>query len=236
MSAKSNQSKNRLAILFGVLAVAAAVVVIAVLVSSSGDDGSSGETQAAKVSLEGIPQNGHVLGDPDAPVTIVEFADPQCPFCRDWEVNELSTVVDDAIRDGRAKLDVRLLTFIGPDSVKAARVMLAAGMQNKMFDVAGRFYANQGRENSGYVTDEWLRDKLGSIPGFDLDKALEEAGSGTVTEQLGEAKSLANRYGVQATPTILVGKDLNNLKAVEAQPVTAAAVLAEVDKLAPPKK
>lgn len=236
MSAKSNQSKNRLAILFGVLAVAAAVVVIAVLVSSSGDDGSSGETQAAKVSLEGIPQNGHVLGDPDAPVTIVEFADPQCPFCRDWEVNELSTVVDDAIRDGRAKLDVRLLTFIGPDSVKAARVMLAAGMQNKMFDVTGRFYANQGRENSGYVTDEWLRDKLGSIPGFDLDKALEEAGSGTVTEQLGEAKSLANRYGVQATPTILVGKDLNNLKAVEAQPVTAAAVLAEVDKLAPPKK
>jgi|HigsolmetaAR202D_1030399.scaffolds.fasta_scaffold04064_4 protein-disulfide isomerase len=236
MSAKSNQSKNRLAILFGVLAVAAAVVVIAVLVSSSGDDGSSGETQAAKVSLEGIPQNGHVLGDPDAPVTIVEFADPQCPFCRDWEVNELSTVVDDAIRDGRAKLDLRLLTFIGPDSVKAARVMLAAGMQNKMFDVTGRFYANQGRENSGYVTDEWLRDKLGSIPGFDLDKALEEAGSGTVTEQLGEAKSLANRYGVQATPTILVGKDLNNLKAVEAQPVTAAAVLAEVDKLAPPKK
>jgi len=236
MSAKSNQSKNRLAILFGVLAVAAAVVVIAVLVSSSGDDGSSGETQAAKVSLEGIPQNGHVLGDPDAPVTIVEFADPQCPFCRDWEVNELSTVVDDAIRDGRAKLDLRLLTFIGPDSVKAARVMLAAGMQNKMFDVTGRFCANQGRENSGYVTDEWLRDKLGSIPGFDLDKALEEAGSGTVTEQLGEAKSLANRYGVQATPTILVGKDLNNLKAVEAQPVTAAAVLAEVDKLAPPKK
>lgn len=236
MSAKSNQSKNRLAILFGVLAVAAAVVVIAVLVSSSGDDGSSGETQAAKVSFEGIPQNGHVLGDPDAPVTIVEFADPQCPFCRDWEVNELSTVVDDAIRDGRAKLDLRLLTFIGPDSVKAARVMLAAGMQNKMFDVTGRFYANQGRENSGYVTDEWLRDKLGSIPGFDLDKALEEAGSGTVTEQLGEAKSLANRYGVQATPTILVGKDLNNLKAVEAQPVTAAAVLAEVDKLAPPKK
>jgi protein-disulfide isomerase len=233
MSAQPNFAKNRLAILLGLVAVAAVVVVVAILVSGGGNDNkssSSGGANKATVSLAGIPQSGITLGNANAPVTINEFVDPQCPYCRDFSVNEFPTVVKQAIRTGKAKLELRVLTFIGPDSVTAAHVWEAAGLQNKMFDVAETFYANQGEENSGYVTDAWLKDKLGSIPGFDLDKALADASKPQVNSELGTAKTLASRYGVDSTPTLMVGKTTNDLKKVDS---TASAVLAAVNKLAP---
>lgn len=234
MSAQPNPAKSRISILLGLLLVAAIVVIVAIAVSSGGDDKkSSSASKTSPVTLTGIPQSGSTLGKEDAPALIVEFVDPQCPYCRDFEQNEMEKIVNDAIRPGRAKMQLRVLTFLGPDSAEAARVWEAAGFQNKMFDVAAAFYANQGEENSGYVTDKWLKDTLGGIDGFDFDKALNEAADPRITAALGEAKSLASRYGVDSTPTLLVGKDINSLEKVDP---TSEAVLKAVGKIAPPKQ
>jgi len=234
MSAQPNPAKSRISILLGLLLVAAIVVVIAIAVSSGGDSKKSNSTvKPSPIALAGIPQSGIMLGKPDAPALITEFADPQCPYCRDFELNEMPRVVREAIRTGRARFELRVLTFLGPDSVKAGRIFGAAALQNKLYNVSSEFYANQGEENTGYVTDQWLQKTLGDIKGFDLNKALDQAGGPQITAQLGEAKTLASRYAVDSTPTLLVGTSDNDLKKVDP---TADSVLAAVAKIAPPKQ
>jgi protein-disulfide isomerase len=204
---------NRLAQLAGLLAVAAVIVVVAIVVSSGGSKktppppasgGLSGVAQSHAL-LDGIPQSGITLGSAKAPVTIIEFADPQCPFCRDYTLSEMPAVVQKYVRTGKAKMELRLLTFIGPDSVTAGRALEAAGLQNRMWTATDILYHNQGAENSGYVTDAFLRQVL-SAAGADPAKALSQAASPAVTQELGAAQTAASRYGVSSTPTILVGK------------------------------
>ena len=71
--------------------------------------------------LDGIPQDGIALGEPDAPVTLVEYADLQCPFCAEWALQTFPELVADYVRDGRLRIEFRGLTFIGPESEDALR-------------------------------------------------------------------------------------------------------------------
>ena len=231
--------KKRLSILGGLLAAAVVIVAVAIVISSSGGGGSkpknassgSGVADAAATQslFAGLPQQGVTVGRADAPVTIVEFADPQCPFCKDFALQQLPKVVTDYVRTGKAKMELRYLAFIGPDSTKAANVLEAAGLQNKLWDASDLLYRNQGEENSGYVTDAFLKGILTGV-GADDAKALSAAGSSAVTEQLGASKTLASRYGVSATPTILVGPTGGDLQKVGGQAPTAAAIGRLVDQ------
>jgi protein-disulfide isomerase len=228
---------NRLFQLAALLAAAVAIVVVAIVVSSGGSRSKPAaasanglkDTAAVNRLLQGIPQSGITLGRPGAPVTIAEFVDPQCPFCRDFAVNELPQVVQRDVRSGKAKIELRLLTFIGSDSVKAGRVFSAAGQQGKLFNALDIMYHNQGEENSGYVTDAYLRSVLGAVPGLDVSKALSGASATAVAQELGAAGTAASRYAVNSTPTVLVGRTGGDLKKTGAtaaeigKAVTAAA-------------
>jgi protein-disulfide isomerase len=226
--------RRRLTRLGAVLAAAAIVVAILVAVSGPGRDATpttaSSSTAAAGVAagaaatnelLAGVPQNGTRLGDPSAPVRVVEFADLQCPFCAEFSERVLPQVVRDYVRPGEVRMEFRGLAFIGPDSERAARVVEAAGRQDRLWNVLGAFYANQGRENSGYATDAFLRRIVGAVPGLDAGRVFAERGSAAVTRQLSAAQELATSSGVQSTPTFLVGRG-SDLKAVDAAGLPAA--------------
>jgi protein-disulfide isomerase len=112
--------------------------------------------------------------------------------------------------------------------VTAAGVLSAAGQQNKLWNSADLFYRNQGEENSGYVTDDFLT-KVFTGAGADAAKAISGAGSSAVSQEIAAAKTLSDRYGVTGTPTILVGPTGGQLKTdSEGQP-TAAGVGKLVD-------
>jgi protein-disulfide isomerase len=210
---------NRLLQLASLLGVAVVIVIAAILISSGGSKNTSstaaagGVKNAAQVNglLSGIPQSGITLGKASAPVTIAEFVDPQCPFCRDFAVNELPQVIQRDVRSGKAKIELRMLTFLGPDSVKAGKALSAAGQQNKLFNALDIMYHNQGEENTGYVTDGYLKGVLGAA-GANADQALSAAGSPAVAQQLGAVNTLAGRYAVDSTPTVLVGKTGGDLQ------------------------
>jgi protein-disulfide isomerase len=202
--------------LFG---LATALVVIAILVSSGGSDPHRRAASKHDVTAltDGIPQRGLRLGDPNAPVLLVEFADPQCPYCREFATDTLPDIVRRYVRTGKVRMELRLVGFLGPDSVRGGRALLAASLQDKLWPAAARFYALQGEENSGYVTDTFLRQVLGGVRGLDVERAMAARTGRRVDAELGAVHSMQSRYGVESTPTLLVGSDDADLKKVSTQ-------------------
>ena len=224
--------RRRFTRLGAVLGAAAVVVAILVAVSSSGGGSTASTsssasssavagTQASRSLLNGIPQKGLTLGNANAPVRVLEFADLQCPFCRDYTTGVMPGLVQKYVRTGKVRMEFHALAFIGPDSVRAARVAEAAGQQNKLWNVADLAYHNQGAENSGWATDGKLRSIAAAVPGLDVKQVFAARNSAAVTAQLKAASDLATRSGVNETPTFLVGRG-SSLKAVDAAGLPAA--------------
>ena len=198
---------KRLAIVVGALAVAA-VALILVLGGGSDDDGGGGDGAVAGVTesrelLEGIPQSGSTLGDPDAPVTLTEFADLQCPFCRDYALQVLPRVVEDYVRSGDVKLELQLLRFIGPDSDRGARAAVAASREDKMWDFVDLWYRNQGQEGTGYATDAFIRD-IAAGAGLPAQEILDGIQAGENEGPITEAENAASAAGIDSTPSFVV--------------------------------
>jgi protein-disulfide isomerase len=220
------------------VSVAAAAVltgglVAAVVLSTGGGSKAPtvGPTGVARVSamLRGIPQKGTVLGSAKAPVTLVEFADLQCPYCADWANGALPTVVARYVRTGRVRILFDGMAFVGADSETALRTALAAGQQGRFWNVLELLYANQGTENTGWVTDSLLRSIGESVPGLDAGKMLSASSSATVTQQLTQAAALAQQAGVNSTPSFAVGKTGGALRLVQVQSLDAQGITPALD-------
>jgi protein-disulfide isomerase len=183
------------------------VVVVAVVISQGGDDEpDKTDTTAATTQegLAGIPQRGVTLGNPDAPATLLEFADLQCPFCAEYATQALPTVVDRYVRSGKLKLQLRLLAFLGPDSKRGADVAAAATLQNRLWQFSELFYRNQGPENSGYATDRFLRGLARETPGLDVAQVSKDLDSPAATRLLRQADRQAKALGVTGTPSFFI--------------------------------
>lgn len=221
--AQAASRKRRLMLLGGVLVAAVAVIAVVVVISQSGtDDPVSAEegTTQANTLFAGIPQTGNVLGDPDAPVTIEEYVDLQCPFCRRFSQEGLPDVVKEYVKTGQAKIVLQTLTFIGADSERGARVAWSAADQNKMFEFVENFYANQGGENSGYATEAFLKKVAGGVEGLDVQKALDGRDSAKVSSSLQRSQTSATKANVDSTPSFLVGPSDGTLSKIESRTLT----------------
>jgi protein-disulfide isomerase len=221
--AQAASRKRRLMLLGGVLVAAIAVIAVVVVLSQSGtDDPVSAEegTTQANTLFAGIPQTGNVLGDPDAPVTIEEYVDLQCPFCQRFSQEGLPDVVKEYVKTGQAKIVLQTLTFIGADSERGARVAWSAADQNKMFEFVENFYANQGEENSGYATEAFLKKVAGGVEGLDVQKALDGRDSAKVSSSIQGSQSAATKANVDSTPSFLVGPSGGTLSKIESRDLT----------------
>jgi protein-disulfide isomerase len=192
---------------------AAAVIVALIVISQSGgdDDGNGGGSPsnlrgAAQVNgeLQGIPQSGQTLGDANAPVTVVEFGDPQCPVCAAFAEQVAPELISSEVRSGSAKFSYQPFLIIGPDSKPAMKAALAAGEQGKFWNYIQLFYRNQGGENSGYVTDEFLTSVARGAGVSDLDAWNESRNSADWDSVLADGTSQAESLGFNGTPSILV--------------------------------
>jgi protein-disulfide isomerase len=153
----------------------------------------------------GIEQRGAALGSPKAPVTLVEYADLQCPYCAQWARNALPTLIEDYVKPGRLRIVFNGLAFIGADSDKALRTAIAAGQENHFWDVVHGLYANQGHENAGWVTDDLVVGIAAAVPGLDGDKLVETRWESSVERAIKRAADAAQAAGVSGTPTFQVG-------------------------------
>ena len=196
---------HRLRRLLAALGAAAVLVAAAVAVSASGGTKPATPPAAPSATFAGIPEHNGVLGDPRAPITLTEYVDLQCPICAEASKQTLPWLVKNYVRTGKAKLELRTLRFIGPDSERAAHVAAGAEQQGRLWPFVEAFYAAQGQENSGYVTDGFLRS-VAKAAGVDAGKALSAADGTFAVRRLERADADATRLGVNATPTFTVAK------------------------------
>jgi protein-disulfide isomerase len=189
---------------------AVAVIVILIVISQSGGTSSSSPpanvTGAAQVDMElkGIPQTGQVLGDSGAPVTVIEYGDPQCSSCKFFSENVAPQLISAEVRPGKVKYQFQPFLIIGPDSKPAMKAALAAGVQNRLWQFLQLFYLNQGGENSGYVTDSFLTGiaKGAGVP--DINKWNTDRNDSKWDAIIQQGSSQADSFGFTGTPSILV--------------------------------
>jgi len=234
-AAQAAQRRKRLQQLGGIVVAAVVVVVAIVLITGGGSDDNAATDPTATVNataeiqeqLDGIPQEGFTLGDPDAPITITEFGDLQCPACANFANTMMPRIVNDWVRTGKARFQFRHFAFLGEDSNRLAQMALALAEQNRMFDFIELVYANHGAENSGYATDDYLRRIAGAIPGVDVEQAMKARDSDAVLDRLSEDQALAQTNGIDSTPSFLVGRSGQTPQRVDATQLESA--LAQLD-------
>jgi protein-disulfide isomerase len=222
--------------LLGVV-VAACVLgagLIAASVFASGGEATSAPQQAVSADralLAGIPQRGATLGRPDAPVTLVEFADLQCPYCAQWSSVAFDDIVEEYVRPGKVRLEFRGLAFVGPDSERGLRFALAAGRQGRLWDVVHGLYANQGAENGGWLSDDMLRDVGGGISSLRVEKAFTDAASPAVGHEIATAQAQAAALGIQGTPSFAAGRTGGKLRTIPIASLDADGLRPALDSL-----
>jgi len=196
-------SGRMVALAFGI-AIAAAAALVAVALLGRGDSSAPPPTESPVVDLAGIPQDGRTLGAADADVTLIEWADPQCPACRVYTDAFFPVVVDEYVRPGTVNTEFRGFPFIGEDSVKAYRFLLAAAEQDRFWNLQEALYRNQGGENDGWVTDELLRELSAEIDGLDVDRLFADADSEAIVAEAEGAGTTAEAAGILGTPTLQI--------------------------------
>lgn len=187
---------KRLVVAMAVVAVAVAGLLV-VLSQLGGAEGS-------QEMFAGIPQDGTRLGREEAPVTISLYEDFQCPACGQFARETLPEVVERYVKPGEVKLISETLAFLGPDSISTGRAAIAAGEQDRYWNYAYLLFENQGGENSGYATEEFLTNLAEETQGLDVGEWEEARDAPFVEEELEAAQQRASSEGVQATPTLVV--------------------------------
>lgn len=155
--------------------------------------------------LDGVEQHGIAVGSPTAPVTLVEFADLQCRGCRQVALGITPQLIDRYVRAGKLRLVFRNLAFVGPASLKAGRMAAAAADQDKLWHFTHLFFLSAGEENTGYVTDQFLRQVVAAIPGLDVSRAFNHYARPESVRSVRQAAAMAREMAVHATPSFLIG-------------------------------
>jgi len=216
-AAKGSDRRQGMAKIIGIAAFLA-VIAIAILayVSLSGDEQTTKAASDVDKMLAGIPQDGMVLGDPKAPVTLVEFADLQCPACQVASEEIIPDVIGGPIKNGTARYEFNNWAILGPDSVTAAKAAFAAAEQNRLQQFVENFYANQELENSSYVTDDFLLDiaEKAGIP--DIDKWQADRELPKWDQELLKIDNEAVAAGFSGTPTFAIRNPDGSLDQIDA--------------------
>lgn len=235
-----DQRRKRLYLLGGAFVAALVIAGVLIAVSQGGSDdndtagggGGGGASDAAFVNnlYEGIPQEGAAIGNPNAPVTMVEFVDLQCPFCAEYTKDVLPTLVRKYVRPGNLRIEMRPLTFIGTDSEIAGNAAASAAVQNRMWQFTDLFYLNQGQENTGYVTDQFLR-RIAVGAGVKPGPVLAAANSNMTPPLIALAKKEGDQLGVQSTPSFFVRQGDGELKPLDVSQLEVDQFTSQLDPL-----
>jgi protein-disulfide isomerase len=158
--------------------------------------------------LADIPQSANALGQPAAPVTLEYFGDLECPFCRDFSLGVMPSIIQRWVRAGKLRIEYHALQTATrePEVFVVQQVAaLAAGRQARAWHFIEIFYDEQGEEGSGYLTDAYLQGIASQIPGLDLERWAKDRGDPELIKEISSDEQAAENAGLSGTPSFLIG-------------------------------
>lgn len=201
-------ARRRLRLLtLGTLAVVAIAVVLAVAATRDGGDGTE---DLAVFELHRQP----VLGAPEAPVTVVEFADFKCPYCREFALDVFPRLKQEYIDTGKVRFYFINYPFIGSDSTTAALALEAVHAQSPegVWDFIDAVMRNQGDEQQEWATPQLLVQLAReAVPDIDAQQLASDLEARRYQEEVNADLAIVERLGVRGTPSVYVnGKFVDN--------------------------
>lgn len=194
------------------------IVIIALLIAGVLIYSSLQSSQPEKITLitpSAVPNpQGLSMGDPNAPVKVLEFADFQCPGCMLFATQQETTFVNTYVATGKVYLTYLPFSFLDDprrdtrnpplkESHAAAEAASCAGDQNKFWEYHDILFANQTGENIGDFTARRLTAFAQAL-GLDMNQFNACYTSGKYRQQIIDDYNLGIKDGVSQTPSFLV--------------------------------
>jgi len=173
--------------------------------------------------LDALVKNGSpILGNTDAPITLVEFGDYQCSFCKKHFVQTHDLIMKNYVATGNVKILFKdMIVTPGKDSIHAAHATHCAKDQGMFWEYHYMLYNNWEGENTGWVTDDSL-NKFASNIDLDMNEFSKCMSDNKWMNLINASAEDANTMGVTGTPSFfLIGPENEISKIHGAQPYEA---------------
>jgi protein-disulfide isomerase len=222
------------------LAIVAAVLALVLGGSSSSDTtvtipkNALPHARQVEQLFKDLDQSDNALGDPKAPVTLVEYVDPQSVPSRRFQTTVFPQLVNQYVRDGKVRVEARPLALSGVPSLLARLAVVAGGNQDKLFNLLQLVYLNQQPKGTPLVVLRKALSAAKSIPGIDMSTfAIAPRDQSTQGRALNFDLN-AHVDHVNTVPTIFVGKTGEGLRKVKLDsPTDASSVRAAIESALP---
>ena len=159
-----------------------------------------------------------ILGNSNAPITILEWGDYQCTFCYKFHQSTLDVINEEFIKTGKVKLIFKDFPLNGPDSFLAAQAAYCAQDQERYWQFHNELYKNWAGERTGWITRNSL-EKFANTINLNLDefnKCLDEK---KYEQKVTTLHEFGKEIGIDATPSFLVFNDEKIIKIRGNQPI-----------------
>ena len=172
-----------------------------------------------KLTSTKLIENGSpFMGNPNAPITILEWGDYQCTFCYKFHQNTLDIINEDFIKTGKVKIIFKDFPLNGLDSKLAAEASYCAQDQEKYWKYHDELYKNWGGERTGWITRESLT-KFAEIVEIDVEKFNKCLDDHKYENKVNLLYEFGKEIGIDATPSFLVFNDQKMIKIRGNQPL-----------------
>ena len=179
----------------------------------------AGNSNSETLTISELSRNGSpIMGDPNAPITILEWGDYHCTFCYKFHQNTFDVINEEFIKTGKVKLIFKDFPLNGPDSKLAAEASYCAHDQEKYWEYHDQLYENWAGERTGWITREALSKFAESInlDKVEFNKCLDE---NKYKNKINSIYEFGNSIGIDATPSFLVFNDEKIIKIRGNQPL-----------------
>lgn len=209
MSSRGGKKENKPVYLQ--LALPVSILLAAIIISGTwlythgvfgGDSQNKGQMFEVKLT-----ESDQILGNKNAKITILEYADFRCPFCERFDTQTRGELIKNYVETGKVKFVFRNYAFLGQESILTSEAAECAGEQGKYWEFFDWLFKNQAPESDlAYYSKDNLVKYAGKA-GLNTTQLSTCLNSGKYSKKVSDDMTSGKSYGVTGTPTFLIFSD-----------------------------